>query len=705
MSADLLATFEKAKAANRAAFVGFVTAGYPSFDETVPIMHAMQAGGTDVIELGVPFTDPLADGTTIQRTNEVALAGDRPVKLSDCLAFVKQARAEGLTAPVILMGYYNPLLAYGLPQLMQDCKASGVNGFIVVDLPPEEGSEFVSLCNGAGLSYVPLLTPTSTNDRIAALAKTATSFLYCVSLTGVTGARTELPPDLPDFLNRIREQTSLPLAVGFGISTPAQVAQVSKIADGVVVGSAIVSAIDSAKHTSAAASLEMFCKTMTGVATAKPKEDDDESPAKKRKTRGAKPASGGKAAAKAAVAPQDLSDAHFGEFGGRYIPETLVEAHRELSVAYAKAKADPKFQAQVAEMRKQYIGGPTPLYFAKRLTEHAGGAQIYLKREELAFTGAHKINNAVGQGLLAVRLGKKRIIAETGAGQHGVATATVCALLGLDCEVYMGAEDVKRQSLNVFRMKMLGATVHAVASGSATLKDAINEAMRDWVTNVTTTHYLIGSAIGPHPFPTIVRDFQAVIGKESREQMLSQVGRLPEAIVACVGGGSNAIGMFHPFIGDKDVKMYGVEAAGDGIDTDRHSATLTMGKPGVLHGTRTYLLQNTTTGQIDETHSISAGLDYPGVGPEHAWLKDTGRATYVAVTDKECLEGFQIMAKTEGILPALEPSHAIFYTIQLASKMKKSEIVLLNLCGRGDKDMHTVANAMGVKLDKDAGNK
>merc|ERR1719183_1816631 len=421
------------------------------------------------------------------------------------------------------------------------------------------------------------------------------------------------------------------------------------------------------------------------------------------------PTQGGKkrkapSAGKASKVAKPLStafnlEAHFGEFGGRYVPETLVEAHRELEVAYAQAKADPAFQAQVAEMRKQYIGGPTPLYHAKRLTEFCGGAQIWLKREELAFTGAHKINNAVGQGLLALRLGKKRIIAETGAGQHGVATATVCALLGLECVVYMGAEDVKRQSLNVFRMKMLGATVRPVETGSATLKDAINEAMRDWVTNVETTHYLIGSAIGPHPFPTIVRDFQAVIGDEARAQMLSQVGRLPDTIVACVGGGSNAIGMFHAFVPDKEVEIVGVEAGGDGVDTPRHSATLALGTPGVLHGTRTYLLQDTTTGQINETHSISAGLDYPGVGPEHAWLKDSGRAEYIAVDDKQALEGFSTMCAQEGIIPALEPSHAVYATMQLAKKMKKDQIVLLNLCGRGDKDMHTVAKAMGVTLD------
>mmetsp|Transcript_4399 Transcript_4399/g.12780 ORF Transcript_4399/g.12780 Transcript_4399/m.12780 type:complete len:363 (+) Transcript_4399:1-1089(+) len=355
-------------------------------------------------------------------------------------------------------------------------------------------------------------------------------------------------------------------------------------------------------------------------------------------------------------------------------------------------------------MRSRYIGGPTPMYFAKRLTAEMGGAQIWMKREELAHTGAHKINNAIGQALLAKRLGKKRIIAETGAGQHGVATATVCALMGLECVVYMGAEDVRRQSLNVFRMKVLGAKVHPVDSGAKTLKDAINEAMRDWVTNVGTTHYLIGSAIGPHPFPTIVRDFQAVIGKEARAQILADTGRLPDYVVACVGGGSNAIGMFHPFVGDKSVKLVGVEAGGDGVDTDRHSATLAAGTPGVLHGTRTYLLQN-KMGQITETHSISAGLDYPGVGPEHAWLKDSLRAEYVAVTDKQALEGFQTLCRTEGIIPALEPSHALYHTMQLAKGLPKDKIVLLNLCGRGDKDMHTVAHAMGVKLRDDMADK
>ena len=692
MSKHLTEAFEAADKRGRAAFVGFVTAGYPTREETVDIMLGMQKGGTDIIELGVPFTDPLADGASIQRTSEVALAHANPISLTDCLSLTKAARAAGVTVPVVLMGYFNPFLMYGLDKLMDDSKASGVSGFIVVDLPPEEGMPFVEAANKRGLSYVPLVTPTSTNERIQQLASVASSFLYVVSLAGVTGARAELPKELPVFIDRIRKFTKLPLAVGFGISSREQVAEVGEFANGVVVGSAICKALDTpAKGKTPAQSVEAFVKSVTAPAS---------KAGKKRKLEGDAHAGKGAPAVKKVTAPP--LEAHFGEFGGRYVPETLVEAHRELEVAYAEAKADPAFQAQVAEMRKQYVGGPTPLYHAERLTKEMGGAQIWLKREELAFTGAHKINNAVGQGLLAKRLGKKRIIAETGAGQHGVATATVCALMGLECVVYMGKVDVDRQSLNVFRMKMLGATVRPVESGAATLKDAINEAMRDWVTNVETTHYLIGSAIGPHPFPTIVRDFQAVIGIECRQQSLDQIGRLPDVVVACVGGGSNAIGMFHAFVPDKAVKLVGVEAAGDGVNTKRHSATLALGTPGVLHGTRTYLLQDTSTGQIIETHSISAGLDYPGVGPEHAFLKDSGRAEYIAVDDKQALEGFKMMCKTEGIIPALEPSHAIYQTMQLAKSMRPDQIVCLNLCGRGDKDMHSVAKAMGVTLHNNA---
>jgi len=388
----------------------------------------------------------------------------------------------------------------------------------------------------------------------------------------------------------------------------------------------------------------------------------------------------------------------YGEFGGRYVPETLMAAIGELEAAYARLSVDETFQQELAHLLRTYVGRETPLYFAEALTRRLGGARIFLKREDLAHTGAHKINNALGQGLLARSMGKRRIIAETGAGQHGVATATVCAMLGMECVVYMGEEDIHRQAPNVARMHLLGAEVRPVTTGSRTLKDAINEAMRDWVTNVATTYYLIGSVVGPHPYPMMVRDFQCVIGKEAREQILASEGRLPDFVVACVGGGSNAMGLFHPFYEDEGVRLVGVEAAGSGIATGKHAASLSAGRPGVLHGSRSYLLQD-ENGQVTETHSISAGLDYPGVGPEHSFYKDSGRAEYVAIDDKQALEAFQLLCRTEGIIPALEPSHAIAYVANLAPTLPREQIVLIGLSGRGDKDMGTVGAALGLNLE------
>ncbi|MEH7275410.1 tryptophan synthase subunit beta [Neobacillus vireti] len=379
----------------------------------------------------------------------------------------------------------------------------------------------------------------------------------------------------------------------------------------------------------------------------------------------------------------------FGIYGGRFVPETLMKAVLELDEAYKIAKEDPSFQAEINGYLSEYVGRETPLYFAKNLTKYAGGAQIYLKREDLNHTGAHKINNAIGQALLAIRMGKRKIVAETGAGQHGVATATVCALLNLECIIFMGEEDIKRQALNVFRMELLGAKVVSVTSGSATLKDAVNEALRYWVEHVDDTHYLLGSVMGPHPFPVMVRDFQSVIGKETKQQFFAQEGRLPEAVVACIGGGSNAAGMFHPFIEDKEVRLIGVEAAGQGVDTAFHAASLTKGKPGVLHGALMYLLQD-EEGQIIEAHSVSAGLDYPGVGPEHSYLKDSGRAEYHSITDKEALDAFQLLSKLEGIIPALESAHAIAFAVKLAAEMKETENIVVCLSGRGDKDVMAV---------------
>ena len=691
--ARLQAAFSKCEAEGKTVFVGFVTAGFPNAADTVPILLALQAGGTDIIEIGMPFSDPMADGSTIEKANGKALSGDPPMSFDTLMKLIKEARSQGLTVPVIMMGYYNPLLAFGLEKAGATMNESGIDGMIVVDLPPEEAQSVLAICTQFDLSFVPLVAPTSTDERIEALCKVATSFIYCVSVAGVTGSRKELPADLPDFIARVKSKTELPLCVGFGVSTPEHVAQVKDHgATGAVVGSAIVKAIESAgdgasPEDRAAKVSELVSSLNAGKVVAQD--------------------AMGAAAEGVKVEPLPARTEYmFGDHGGQYIPETLMKAHNELATEYDKAMADPEFLKELDDYRKGYIGGPTPLYHAKNFTkavaEQNGGscAQIWLKREELAHTGAHKINNAIGQGLLARRLGKKRIIAETGAGQHGVGTATACALLGLECVVYMGAVDVVRQSLNVFRMKMLGATVVPVESGSKTLKDAINEAMRDWVTNPETTHYIIGSAVGPYPFPKIVRDFQAVIGKEARAQMLDSAtgpGCLPDVAVAAVGGGSNAIGLFFPFIGDETVRLVGAEAGGVEGLAGKHSATLTGGTPGVLHGMRTYLLQN-SDGQIEETHSISAGLDYPGVGPEHAWLKDTGRADYVVVTDGEALDALQMLSRCEGIIPALEPSHAIWAGIQEAKKLGPEKHVLINMCGRGDKDMLSVAKALGINL-------
>jgi tryptophan synthase beta chain len=388
---------------------------------------------------------------------------------------------------------------------------------------------------------------------------------------------------------------------------------------------------------------------------------------------------------------------HFGRFGGRFVPETLMAPLIDLEKAYAGARRDRKFQARLASLLRDYAGRPTPLYFAERLSEQCGGARIYLKREDLCHTGAHKINNVLGQALLAARMKKRRVIAETGAGQHGVATATAAALLDLQCEVYMGAEDIERQSLNVFRMRLLGAKVIPVESGSRTLKDAVNEALRDWVTNVRSTYYLLGSALGPHPYPMMVRDFHAIIGKEARRQSQRALGRLPDVLVACVGGGSNAIGLFHPFIGDKRVRIIGVEPGGEGIATGRHGASMTAGAVGVLHGCMSYLLQN-DDGQIATAHSISAGLDYPGVGPEHAYYRDAGRFEFVSITDEEALDGFHALTRLEGIMPALESAHAVAYAMRLAKTLPRGKAIVVGLSGRGDKDVHVVARALGTEL-------
>ena len=564
------------------------------------------------------------------------------------------------------------------------------------------------------------------------LCKLADSFIYVVSRMGVTGATGTLAEGIQDLVDRVhRYSEGKPAAVGFGVSTRQHFLDVGSVAEGVVIGSQIVMTLANAPAGQGAQKVEEYCCEITGKKVGKhtvtngvQKTMDEEKQMTNGKPNGktyvnpalenghgengesvhvddvVKPGQHGGAPGLAtelealnmngggyAAVPS-----RFGEFGGQYVPESLMDCLAELEDGFNKARDDPKFWE---EYRSYYpfMGRPGQLHLAERLTEHAGGANIWLKREDLNHTGSHKINNALGQILLARRLGKTQIIAETGAGQHGVATATVCAKFGMKCTIYMGAEDVRRQALNVFRIKLLGAKVVAVEAGAMTLRDAVNEAMRAWVVDLSTTHYIIGSAIGPHPFPTIVRTFQSVIGNETKEQMQKLKGKLPDALVACVGGGSNAVGMFYPFAQDPSVKLLGVEAGGDGLDTDRHSATLTGGTKGVLHGVRTYVLQN-KHGQISETHSVSAGLDYPGVGPELSSWKDNERARFIAATDADAFLGFKLLSELEGIIPALETAHAIWGAIELAKEMKKGEDIVICLSGRGDKDVQSVADEL-----------
>ncbi|KAI1490910.1 tryptophan synthetase [Biscogniauxia mediterranea] len=696
-------TFRRCKAENRAALVTYVTAGFPKPEDTPDVMLAMEKGGADVIELGVPFTDPIADGPTIQTSNTVALKNG--VTIQSTLQMIKDARARGLACPVLLMGYYNPLLSYGEEALLRDCKAAGVNGFIVCDLPPEEAVSFRKLCSRGALSYVPLIAPATSDTRMRILCSLADSFIYVVSRQGVTGALGTLNANLPNLLQRVKKYSgNKPAAVGFGVSTREHFQSVAAIADGVVIGSHIVTTLQKADPAKLAEAVQEYCAYVTGRTTDAAQETTREVGVIEA-VNGAQEPSGDDVTVNGVISEQEdaalvaqLAALHgkiperFGEFGGQYVPESLMDCLSELEDGFNAIKDDPQFWE---EYRSYYpwMGRPGQLHLAERLTEHAGGANIWLKREDLNHTGSHKINNAVGQILLAKRLGKTKIIAETGAGQHGVATATVCAKFGMECTVFMGAEDVRRQALNVFRMRLLGAKVIAVEAGSRTLRDAVNEALRFWVVHLEDTHYILGSAIGPHPFPTIVRTFQSVIGNETKAQMLEKRGKLPDAVVACVGGGSNAVGMFYPFSQDPSVKLLGVEAGGDGVDTARHSATLSAGTKGVLHGVRTYILQN-EHGQISDTHSISAGLDYPGVGPELSSWKDSERAKFIAATDAQAFIGFKLMSQLEGIIPALESAHGIYGAIELAKTMKKDEDVVICLSGRGDKDVQSVADEL-----------
>ena len=590
----LRGAFEQCKKEKRSAFVTYFTAGYPTIEETPEIMLGMQAGGVDIIELGLPFTDPIADGPTIQKSNNVALANG--VTISSTLQAVRDARKQGLRIPIVLMGYYNPLLQYGEQRMLKDGKEAGVNGFIMVDLPPEEAVRFRNHCTKAGLSYIPLIAPATSETRMKLLCKIADSFIYVVSRMGVTGATGTMNTKLPELLDRVHKYSgNIPAAVGFGVSTRKHFEDISSIAEGVVIGSQIVTVLGEAENGQGAKKVQEYCTEITGRHVDSSQQTNGHTreidvgeaiDAAKEPNGDTNGVNGHQVHVDEVIRDEDVPDepgpadqldalnsttngtianpdaipARFGEFGGQYVPESLMDCLAELEDGFNKARNDPEFWKEFKSYYP-YMGRPSSLHLAERLTEHAGGANIYLKREDLNHTGSHKINNAIGQILVARRLGKTRIIAETGAGQHGVATATVCAKFGMACTVYMGAEDVRRQALNVFRMKLLGAKVVAVEAGSRTLRDAVNEAMRAWVVDLDTTHYIIGSAIGPHPFPTIVRTFQSVIGQETKDQMKELTGRLPDAVVACVGGGSNAVGMFYPFSNDPSVKLLGVEVS------------------------------------------------------------------------------------------------------------------------------------------------
>lgn len=684
MSQLLKDTFQRCMRENRKALINFITAGYPTIEDTVPILLGMQEGGVDVIELGIPFSDPLAEGPTIQEASAVAL--DNGMTVSKCLDLVRQARAAGVNVPIIFMGYYNPLLKYGEEKLIVESAEAGVSGFIVVDLPPEEAVKFRSICAKYGLSYVPLVTPATTDARLDVLAGIADSFIYVVSRMGTTGSLAEVSSGIAELCDRVRRFSGdTPLAVGFGISNRDHFLTVGKAADGIVIGSKVITVLGQLQPGTRRECARRFAKSILGeeYAPIAPPVFVPHAP------------NGSVADVSITLEEQRRYNPRFGDFGGQYVPEALHSCLTELEQGFESAVADDLFWSDFRSLYL-YIGRTSSLHRADRLTEHAGGAQIWLKREDLNHTGSHKINNALAQVLIARRMGKKRIIAETGAGQHGVATATACAKFGLECCVFMGAEDVQRQALNVFRMRILGAKVIAVTNGTQTLRDATSEAFRYWVSHLETTHYVVGSAIGPHPYPTLVRTFQCVIGQEAKEQFAQlNNGSLPDAVVACVGGGSNSLGLFSPFEKDLSVKMLGIEAGGDGLDTEKHSATLSVGVPGVLHGVKTFVLQD-SDGQIHDTHSVSAGLDYPGVGPELAYWKSIGRAEFIAATDAQALEGFRMLSQLEGIIPALESSHAIYGAVELAKTMHPDQHIIVNVSGRGDKDVQSVARALPV---------
>ncbi len=661
--------------------INYLTAGYPTLTASYDNLFKLTALGTDVIEIGVPFSDPTADGPTIQRANQIAL--ENGVTLEWILELVERARDNGLQVPILLMGYYNVFFNYGLENLIVKSREIGINGFIIVDLPPDLNLDYYHWCQREQRALITLIARNTPEMRIKTLVNYASGFIYCLATNGVTGSRDKLDPELHAFVDQVRRLTHLPIAVGFGISSPEQAQEVWSFADGLIMGSSIINNLDQITSF-----LEPFNAVKVKLSV-NPKTKIS-GPEKSGTIR--RDMSGGGTGDRMGHMMEDRtgeSDELLG-LDNSYLPEILVSLHQEVARNFQDFWDKPCFQQEYGDLLANYVGRPTPLYLAKNLSAENGGAQIWLKREDLNHTGSHKINNALGQALLAKKMGKTKVIAETGAGQHGIATATACSLLGLKCDIYMGAADVQRQAKNVEKIRLLGANLISVERGSKTLRDAINAALQDWVSSLETTYYLIGSAIGAAPYPEMVRKFQSVIGSETREQFRRQFpnepNKLPDYLIACVGGGSNAIGFFSEFIQDSQVKLVGVEAGGNGI---QNSASIGSGTLGILHGTKTYLIQD-ENGQIKKTHSISAGLDYPGIGPDHTKLYQSRRATYVSINDQEAVSAFRQLTRLEGIIPALESSHAIAYALKLGKTLESNQQIIVNLSGRGEKDIDLV---------------
>ncbi|KAJ5415415.1 hypothetical protein N7465_004110 [Penicillium sp. CMV-2018d] len=692
--------FAKCKAKNRVALITYVTAGYPTVSETPDIMMSMQAGGADIIELGIPFAGrPMTESPIIQQANAKAL--ENGVQLSYILHMVNSARKRGLAIPVLLVGYYNPVCEYpyGEDKLLRDCNAAGVDGLVIIDLPPEDMVRFHDLCKSKGLSYIPLVAPSTPNAHMGMPCNITDSFTCIVSRMGVSGTH-EKPYGHAEDLLHVHDCTgnSVPVAVGFGIDTRQDFIDISRVAEGVIIGYPIIYLLGNSAPGTGAQKVKEYCLRVAG-------RTEDQIVIPERRKQANQPMSSTTVYLSydgAGDTPEDtdtatsLSDTNtsLANFYCQYIPESLMEGLAELENGFNAANADPSFWAEI-DSYAAYANRPSPLHLAPRLSAYAGGAHIWLKREDLNHTGSHKINNALGQILLARRLGKTSIIAETGVGQHGVATATLCAQFGMKCTIFMGSEDFQRETATVMHMRILGAEVTPVdaeySGGKGTIRDAINEAFRVWAMELQTTHFVIGSTFGPHPYPTIVRTFQAVIGTETRAQFTAMNGgRLPDAVVACVGGGSNAVGLFYPFLGDSSVSLVGVDGRGGCMAGPSEESI------GIVHGLPTYLPwhEDREDTEDDITHYVSAGLDYPGIGPELASWTESGRAKISAATDAEVLMAFSLLSQREGVIPALESSHAVAGAVRAAKELGPGHNVVVCLSGRGDKDVETVAHIM-----------